>query len=295
MTALNQNAFNAAENGLLVRIKPEASSSILGKLEFGEKVQIIERTNQKLTVIDNENKIEARWYKITSLRDRSLKGYVFSGYLTNAPISKKRQIQLNGYKLTLSESSKHAFKSKIKETSGSVLLDQNKCIRRGILNPISNKEMEIKLSNNTFMTLKKRDQDDQFFGYTFIHYDSVQELFFFWENWLEAGHPIMIERSTGKTTEVVGSQYQVNPSKNIIALYGEDIGSGWTPNGLQLFNQNEALEELFTFNPRESLNELWGPTEIVWESDSTILIECIIHNTDSGYVTIYKKLEFEKE
>lgn len=105
----------------------------------------------------------------------------------------------------------------------------------------------------------------------------------------------MIEASTGKISEVVGSAYAINSKNNIIAFYGEDINSGWTPNGIQLFSQEESLKELFSFDPRESIDERWGPVNIVWKSASTLLIECLIHNSDSGYTTIYKKLTFEKE
>lgn len=293
LSAYNQVAFNAAQNGLLVRQDPDTLSSIIGKLEFGEKVQIIERTDRKFTIDDNGDKIEARWYKIISAKNSSLAGYVFSGYLTGEPLSKKREIQLNGYSITVTESSIEAFERRKKVFSSSHILDQKKCLEQGLIDLKSKKEVEVKLSDKTTMILKQENDDDQFFGYTFLHFDSVQQLYFFWENWLEAGHPIMIEASTGKITEVVGSTYTIN--ENILAVYGEDIDSGWTPNGIQLFKKGESLEELFYFNPQTEFNERWGPIDIAWANDSTILIECLLHNADSGYVSVYKKLKFEKQ
>lgn len=293
--AFNQIAYNAAESGLLVRNKPDTLSTTIGKLKFGEEVQIVERTHNYLTVTDRGNQIKARWYKIASVKDKTLTGYVFSGYLTEESLFKKRHIQLNGFNLTISKSSKKAFESQSCTSSDSGILDEKRCVELGLIQPLSLTEVEIKLSDNSSKILKKQVFDEQFSGYRFLHYDSIQQLYFFWENWLEAGHPIMVEASTGKITELVSSQYVINSAKNIIAFYGEDIGSGWTPNGIQLFAQNENLDELFNFDPRESLDERWGPVAIAWGNDNTLFIECLIQNADSGYTSIYKKLKFEKK
>jgi hypothetical protein len=294
-TAFNQYVFNAAENGLLVRQKPDRLSQRIGKLQFGEKVQIIERTKRKISIRDNGNTIEARWYKISSMKDSSLSGYVFSGYLTSEHISTKRVLKLNDYKLTISNSSQEAFQNKHSANHCSNNLDKAKCLEQGLINVISEKEVELTLTDQTKINLKKDNPHEQFIGYTFLHFDPERKLFFFWENWYEAGHPIMVDASTGKITEVVGSEYSINPDESIAALYGEDIGAGWTPNGIQLFSLQKNIEPLFTFDPTQLLDEAWGPIEVVWENNSTLLIECLMHNADSGYVTIYKKLTFEKD
>jgi hypothetical protein len=293
--AYNQDAYNSSENSLIVRQEPDSSSKKIGKLKFGEKVEIIQRTKIKMTITDNGQEIEGRWYNIISSENKSLSGYVFSGYLTNQYISNKREVIIGDYTLRISRLSKKDFIIKETANSDKNSYNKQKCIEEGLINIISDKEIEIKLSNKSILNLKKENADEQFFGYSFLHFDTLRKLYFVWENWLEAGHPIMIDASTGVINEVVGSELSLSPNGNVLAIYGEDIGSGWTPNGIQLFKTGEgANKELFTFDPRELLDETWGPINVIWKDDSTILVECLIHNTDGGYLTIYKKIKFEK-
>lgn len=160
LTVFSQTAFNTAENGLLVREKPDTLSSIIGKLKFGEKIQIIERTDTKLSMVENGNKIDARWYKITSGRNKSLTGYVFSGFLTDEPLSKQREIQLNGYQINISASSEKAFKNRDRKTNTDNFLPHEKCIEQGLIHPLSEKEVEIKLTDKSTMILKKDTPDE---------------------------------------------------------------------------------------------------------------------------------------
>jgi uncharacterized protein YgiM (DUF1202 family) len=72
-----------AENGLIVREKPNSKSKRIGKLYSGEPVELIENTNIELEIKENNKIIKGKWYFVVSqTRSMSeLKGYVFSGYL----------------------------------------------------------------------------------------------------------------------------------------------------------------------------------------------------------------------
>lgn len=292
ISAYPQYAFNVAENGLRIRQQPDTLSAITGKLAFGEKVQILGKTNHLLSIVDNDKKIVAKWFKIVATKNSSLTGYVFAGYLTSDNILQKSVQHLNGYTVTITASSKEAFEQHKKVPPTTTVLDKGACLEQGLIDILSNKEIKIKLSNQTEMVLKKEAFDEQFFGYTFLHFDPEKNLYFFWENWLEAGHPILVNAHTGKITEVVGSQYVKNPKGNIMALYRKDMDSRWTPNGIQLFGLGEkTLKPLFSINRNLS----WGPIEIAWKNDSTLLIACEMRSVSFSKFTTYKKLQFQKE
>lgn len=292
ISAYTQYAYSAAENGLRIRQQPDILSAITGTLAFGEKVQILEKTDHLLSIVDNDTKIVAKWFKIVATKNSSLTGYVFSGYLTSDNILQKSVQHLNGYTVTITTSSKEAFEQPKKARLTTTVLDKEACLEQGLIDSLENKEIKIRLSNQTEMVLKKEVFDEQFFGYTFLHFAPEQNLYFFWENWLEAGHPILVNAHTGKITEVVGSQYVINPKGNIMALYGKDMDSGWTPNGIQLFALGEkTLKPLFTINRDLS----WGPIEIAWENDATLLIACEMRSVGFSNFTTYKKLQFQKK
>ena len=72
-----------AENGLVVRNKPDLKSERVGKFYEGEPVELIKDTKIGLEITDNNIKIEGNWFLVVS-KSRTmseLKGYVFSGYL----------------------------------------------------------------------------------------------------------------------------------------------------------------------------------------------------------------------
>lgn len=72
-----------AENGLIVRAKPNVKSERIGKFYCGEPVELIQKTNIKIEINDDGRKVEGNWYLVVSKsREMSeLKGYVFSGFL----------------------------------------------------------------------------------------------------------------------------------------------------------------------------------------------------------------------
>ena len=81
-------AYVNADSGLTVRERPDISASKLGKLMYNEAVEVIEKTNVKLVVIDEGNKIAGEWVKIKMNGYQDLKGYVFNGFLSENKMPK---------------------------------------------------------------------------------------------------------------------------------------------------------------------------------------------------------------
>ncbi|NRR92429.1 SH3 domain-containing protein [Winogradskyella undariae] len=75
-----------AENGLILREKPNSKGEKLGKLPFGAQVQIIEETAYTQTIQDDAKEIKGTWVKV-KIENKSYFisneefGYVFDGYL----------------------------------------------------------------------------------------------------------------------------------------------------------------------------------------------------------------------
>lgn len=292
--AFSQSVYVGATNGLKIRENTNLSAIQIGKLKCGDKVEIVEWTKEELTLQDDGNKVSGRWCKIKSLESNSISGYVFSGYLTNEKLSNQKRINTGNYSIYLNQSSKTEFESGYSLESTEDFLNKKQAIKAGKISIISPKTIELSLENDSTLILTKQVSDDQFYGYEFIHYDSNKKLYIIWENWLEAGHPIMIEGSNGKISNIMGASFCSNKEQTLLANWGQDIGAGWTPNGIQVLKtNNKELIELFKFNPRDLFNEVWGPIEIKWKNESTLLIKCIINNVDSGYFTQYKKLTFK--
>ena len=49
---------------------------------YNEAVEVIEKTDVKLVVIDQGNKVSGEWVKIKMNGYQDLKGYVFNGFLS---------------------------------------------------------------------------------------------------------------------------------------------------------------------------------------------------------------------
>jgi hypothetical protein len=69
-----------AENGLIVREKPDTKSKKIGKLSYGTPVKIIKKTNIYLDIKDDGKNISGEWFLIEEI-DGAQNGYVFSGFL----------------------------------------------------------------------------------------------------------------------------------------------------------------------------------------------------------------------
>ncbi|TCI94900.1 SH3 domain-containing protein [Tenacibaculum sp. M341] len=72
--------YVTAESGLLCRDKPHGN--VIHKFAYGTEVEIVDRTNQKLTITDNSKEIFGEWVKVRINNTNSF-GYVFDGYLTS--------------------------------------------------------------------------------------------------------------------------------------------------------------------------------------------------------------------
>jgi len=93
-----QTVYVTAKSGLVYREKPNLESKKIGTFEYGQKLGVIEKTQIALEIVDNNKRINGKWYKVirngnySSQRDYSLNtGYVFSGFLidsTKADIKK---------------------------------------------------------------------------------------------------------------------------------------------------------------------------------------------------------------
>jgi hypothetical protein len=77
---LGQDFYSViAENGLVIRNKPDLNAERTGKFYCGESLKLIEKTDINLQIRDNNKSIQGKWFLVTS--KSGLKGYVFSGYL----------------------------------------------------------------------------------------------------------------------------------------------------------------------------------------------------------------------
>ncbi len=86
MQGLEEKYIAIAENGLLVRKKPNKKSKKIGKLYFGAQVTVVSKTKFTETIIDNSNKIKGNWVKVKFNNSpipisNENYGYVFDGYL----------------------------------------------------------------------------------------------------------------------------------------------------------------------------------------------------------------------
>ena len=73
-----EQAYVIADNGLSIREKPDVNSEKIGRLKYGESIEISENTGEKLVILDNGKTVSGNWVKI---KTRTKYGYVFDGYL----------------------------------------------------------------------------------------------------------------------------------------------------------------------------------------------------------------------
>jgi len=87
-------AYVNADSGLTVRERPDIGASKLGKLMYNEAVEVVERTDLKLVVVDDGKKVSGEWVKIKMNGYQDLKGYVFNGFLSETKMAKIVNIKL---------------------------------------------------------------------------------------------------------------------------------------------------------------------------------------------------------
>jgi hypothetical protein len=90
LSFLNQTIFGQeiviAGNGLNIRKEPNSKSEKIGKLHFGSKVNVIEKTGKLLEIKDGNEIVKGQWVKIEFENAQMFgseykSGYVFNGYL----------------------------------------------------------------------------------------------------------------------------------------------------------------------------------------------------------------------
>lgn len=89
-------AYVNADSGLTVRERPDIGASKLGKLMFNEAVEIVEKTDVKLVILDQGNTVSGEWVKIKMNGYQDLKGYVFNGFLSENKMPKIINVKFSG-------------------------------------------------------------------------------------------------------------------------------------------------------------------------------------------------------
>ena len=207
----------------------------------------------------------------------------------------QKQIKNNGNILTIGESYKLEFEHYQKNLNQINRKNKAQCLTDNLLIEISEHELKLKLTNNDFFTLRKAKEDKQFFGYEFKYFDPTTNLYILWENWLEAGHPIAVNAHNGEVTAVTGINFVHYQNGEFTANYADDLGSGWTPNGIQILQlKDETVTNILEFNPVNDLKENWGPTNLAWKNDSTLIVEFFKDGANGNISQFYKTLKFNK-
>jgi len=84
--------FVNAPNGLIIRKEPNKTSERIGKLQYGERVEIIKQTEFPLSIIDEGAGVNGFWTEIKET-NYSPKGFVFNGFLSAKAINKGNETE----------------------------------------------------------------------------------------------------------------------------------------------------------------------------------------------------------
>lgn len=97
-----------AQNGLVVREKPNQGAIKVGLLDYGTAVEILEHTNLTLDVQDQNKKVTGQWVKIkgTAANEFFREGYVFNGYLTEDKIESPLKVKFDAFSVFIDELAK---------------------------------------------------------------------------------------------------------------------------------------------------------------------------------------------
>lgn len=95
--------FVKAENGLVVREKPNRGATRLGTLDYGTAIEITEHTNLMMDVVDKGEKLTGEWVKIRGIDayDVIEEGYVFNGFLTQEKLQKRFKSTYNEFTVNI--------------------------------------------------------------------------------------------------------------------------------------------------------------------------------------------------
>ena len=91
---LSGPCYVKAQNGLIVREKPDPNSKRIGKLGYGTEVSVIQLTDVELKVKDESEDIVGKWVEISETIGGQT-GFVFSGYLTLEKLIRKFKIKFS--------------------------------------------------------------------------------------------------------------------------------------------------------------------------------------------------------
>lgn len=101
-----------AENGLVVREKPNQGAIKVGLLDYGTPVEVIEHTNLNLDIKDRNKKITGEWVKVRGLEpyEHFKEGYVFNGFLTEEKIKRPLKVIFDAFTVYVDELNTHVQK-----------------------------------------------------------------------------------------------------------------------------------------------------------------------------------------
>ena len=91
-----------AENGLILREKPNQGANKIATLDYGTQIELLEHTNLKLDIQDSNKIVSGEWLKIRAvdypgyLED----GYVFSGFLTEERLKRRYTISFDEFSVS---------------------------------------------------------------------------------------------------------------------------------------------------------------------------------------------------
>lgn len=213
-----------AENGLILREKPDAQSTRLGKLPYGTLVEVTDFTEVKQSMQDGNKRISGNWVKIKAqnfpflLNDASseeldVEGYVFGGYLKVLPEISIETIQISDDEYRSFQKIDHTTnRQKITDLNTVKKLLKDKVEWRTLVGygtvPVS-----IKISNGQKLNLNLQN-----FDMGFVAYYPEEEILLF-----EGGHTsdYSISVRTGETTLTVGNpEYLIVSPNHKIRLNG---------------------------------------------------------------------------
>lgn len=222
-----ERLFITAPNGLIVRSTPSPDSERSGKLPYGCVVELLEKTNSKVRMMDNEKEVEGSWFKIKydnfpyiisepEVENSEDVGYIFSYYTE----------KLNKAKIIEQEISATDFKklSKKHEKNTVKKITSQKEVEQILSNQLKWKEVkylgytidEITLDNGQVLKINQKSND-----YGFVAYYPAERIILF-----EGGHTsdYSISLKTGESLETAGNpEYIVKSPNDVYRL------NGWFP------------------------------------------------------------------
>tara|TARA_B100000809_G_C14987708_1_gene476858 strand:- start:150 stop:956 length:807 start_codon:yes stop_codon:yes gene_type:complete len=82
--------FVNAPNGLIIRKEPNKTSERIGKLQYGDRVDIIRITELPISIVDEDSIINGYWTEVKE-SNHTPTGFIFNGYLSSNVINKGKE------------------------------------------------------------------------------------------------------------------------------------------------------------------------------------------------------------